>query len=383
MSYAYRFNAPAVEQRFYISPNYSDQVYNYGYNNVYPQMMQQYMFASAVCKSAVGKLVDFSVGDGFEDKVLADMVFNRQGFDGNQLLRKVASQKSIFNTVALHINYNALYEISEVRIIPVPYCRIADKDTKYAGKIAVWNNWAGEASYKRNSNNKENIHYLHTYDPRPEVVEQQIEEAGGFAEYRGQVLYMHFDDYQIYAHATFDSVLDDVITDAAFAMYRKKNVKSSFSASGILKYNSKVESEEERVQIMNEIQQYQGDEDAGNVIVVFPTEGEIEGQSPIEFTPIQPNNTDTLYVNQEKSVNSRIIGAYNQPRALHTFFDDSGIYNQDLLMTAWTYYNEQTRKDRRIIEEVFEMLVPFMGKDEPSSYAITPQRFGNQQTITT
>ena len=68
---------------------------------------------------------------------------------------------------------------------------------------------------------------------------------------------------------------------------------------------------------------------------------------------------------------------------LHTFFDDSGIYNQDLLMTAWTYYNEQTRKDRRIIEEVFEMLVPFMGKDEPASYAITPQRFGNQQTITT
>lgn len=373
--YAYRFNTPAVEQRFYITPNYSDSVYNYGYNNVYPQMMQQYMLASAVCKSAVGKLTDFSVGDGFQDDFLSSLSFDRKGTTGNQLLRKIASQKSTFRGICLHINYNALFEISEVRVIPFPYARYADKDTEYAGKIAVWNNWGGESSYKREANNKENIQYLHRYDPRPEIIEQQIEESGGFAYYRGQALYMHWDDYQIYPHASFDSVLDDVITDAAFAMYRKKNIKSGFSASGILKYNSKVESEQERIDIMNEIQQYQGDDEAGNVIVVFPTEGEIEGESPIEFTPIQPNNTDTLYVNQEKSVNSRIIGAYNQPRALHTFFDDSGIYNVDLLQNAWAYYNEQTRLDRTILSEVFEMFVPFMEKGEPNSYIITPQRF--------
>lgn len=376
MSYAYRLNTPSIEQRFYITPNYSDSVYNYGYNNVYPQMMQQYMLASAVCKSAVGKLTDFSYGDGFVSEQLKDTIFDQTGTTGNQLLRKIARQKSCFNGVCLHINYNALYEISEVRVIPFSYARHADKDTKYEGKIAIWNNWAGESAYKRYANTKENIHYLHRYDPRPEVIEAEIEECGGFASYQGQVLYLHWDDYQIYPHATFDSVLDDVITDAAFAMYRKKNIKSGFSASGILKYNARVESEDERMDIMREIQQYQGDEEAGNVIVIFPTEGEIEGESPIEFTPIQPMNTDALYVNQEASVNARIVGAYNQPRALHTFFDDSGIYNQDLLVSAWQYYNEQTKQDRRKLTEVFEMFVPFMSQGEPDTFDIITQNFG-------
>jgi len=187
----------------------------------------------------------------------------------------------------------------------------------------------------------------------------------------------------IYPKSSFDSCLDDVITDAALSTYRKKNIKSAFSASGMLKYNAFVESEEERIKVVESMQNYQGDDDAGNVIVVFPVEGEVESdKSPIEFVPFQPNNIDTLYKNQEGSVNAGIVGAFNQPRALHTFFDDSGIYNQDLLEIAWTYYNEQTRQDREILTEVFKLFTPYMSNAiTPESYDIKPQRFGNQTTV--
>ena len=112
-------------------------------------------------------------------------------------------------------------------------------------------------------------------------------------------------------------------------------------------------------------------------MIVFPVEGEGDAEAPISFTPIQQANIDNLYVNQEKSVTSRIIGAYNQPRALHTFFDDSGIYNTDLLQTAWAYYNEQTRKARREVSKILKRVFSNWHQDtlKDKDFTIKPQNF--------
>ena len=346
------YTIPLVEQRVRVNSSYVEGIYNYGLANVYPQQMLAYMYASGVCMAATRKLKDFIYGDGFMNENLNDIVVDRHGSTLLELLEKAAQQKSIFDTYAFHINYNALLQVVEVRPIPVEFCRLGDPETEHRNKIAIWNNWAGESPHPNESRN--DIEYIDIYTDNLEEIERQIEEAGGFLNWKGQILYYNNEQTYTYSKVTFDAVRDDVITDAAFSTYRKKNVKSSFSASGIIKYNALTESEAERREIIQQIKGNQGDEEAGNVMVIFPTEGEIGSEDPIEFTPIQQNNIDNLYVNQEQSVNSRIIGLFNQPRALHGFFDDTGIYNTDLLSTAYAYYNEQTKKQRTETSKVFK-----------------------------
>jgi hypothetical protein len=369
------YTVPLVEQRVSVNSSYIEGIYNYGRANVYPQQMKEYMKASGVCSAAVDKYKDFIFGDGFLDNTLNDIVINRKGETLLDMLEKAAYQKSWINTYCFHINYNALLEVVEVRPIPVEFVRLGDPETENKGKVAVWNNWAGESPHPNESRNE--IEYIDLFTSDLEEIEKQIEEAGGFLNWKGQIFYSNNEETYTYSLASFDSVRNDVITDAAFSNYRKKNVKSAFSASGIIKYNALTESEAERREIIQQIKGNQGDEEAGNVMVIFPTEGEIGSEDPIEFTPIQQNNIDNLYINQEKSVNSRIVGKYNQPRALHTFFDDSGIYNTDLLQTAYAYYNEQTKKQRTETSKVFKKI--FANWHEESlrnrDFKIKPQRF--------
>jgi len=102
MSYAYRTRQTKVDQRLYVYNDYSDDVYTFGFYNVYPQQMLNYMNSSKVCTAAVKKLTDFSYGDGFLDPTLASFQFNNK-MNGNQLLRQIAKIKSWANGVALHV----------------------------------------------------------------------------------------------------------------------------------------------------------------------------------------------------------------------------------------------------------------------------------------
>lgn len=370
--YAYRL--PLVKQRFDIKQDFIVEILSWGLLNVYPQSQFEYMKASGVATAAVNKLEDFIVGDGFFDENFGKTILNRQGQTANHLLRDLSAQKSFINTVCLHVGYNALLEVATIKPISTQWYRLVKKG-KNAGKIAIWNNWAGENSWNY-ENNISDIQFLNPFNPDPNQIEKEIEEVGGFANYKGQIFLLNWEPYNHYALSTFDSVIDDVITDAALANYRKNNIKSSFSASGIIKYNANVESEEERLEILKEISSYQGDDEAGNIIVIFPTEGEIETNSPIEFVSIQPTSIDDLYKNQESSINSRIVGLYGQPRALHTFFEDEGIFNRDLIENAWLIYNEQTKRQRNEMSEIFELIIPFMNIKEPESFKIKPQSFG-------
>jgi len=376
----YIHKLPLVQQRLPVYEDYSDDVLSYGAYNVYPQSMENYMQASGVCSSAVQKFRDFCFGDGLANEELSKLIVNRKQDDLNDLLEAVAFQHAFLDTICLHIGYNGLYQVDAVSVVPVSFARLSNPNGEHEGKIAIWNNWANESWNSQST--KSDIKYLHTFNPDPSVVAEQIKEAGGISEYHGQILYLNKQNTYTYSRATFDSVLDDVISDAAFATYRKKNVKSSFSASGALFYNSYTEDEREREEVQREVMNLQGDANAGNVLVITPEAGQRfdEGSKPIEFVPFQPNNIDGLYEKQEKSVSSRIIGIYNQPRALHTFFDDSGIYNQDLLQNAWLYYNEQTKKDRKYLSRVLKMVFDYWKDPIESDYKIKPQSFGEVET---
>ena len=303
------FNVPIVDQRISVKENFVDDIYNYGKDNVYPQQMELYMKSSAICDSAVGKFADFIFGDGFVDTTLNDVVIDSKGTTLSKLLENLTKQKATFDTLCLHVNYNALLEISEVRIVPISFVRIGSPQMTVKGKkvdndkkgmFAVWNNWANESPQTFTS--RTDILWIDVFTTDKEAIKEQIERAGGFDEWNGQIFYVNNQELNTYAGATFDAVRDDVITDAAFATYRKRNVKSSFSASSIIKYNALVESEAERREVIEQFKNYQGDEEAGNLIILFPTEGEVGSEDPIQVEPLQQNNIDNLYLNQEKSV---------------------------------------------------------------------------------
>jgi len=387
---------PRVAQRIHVKDNFVDDVYNFGRDNVYPQQMELYMKSSGICSSAVNKFADFIFGDGFMDETLENIVIDGKGTTLIRLLESLSKQKATNDTFCLHLNYNALLEISEARIVPVSFVRIGSPEKTVKGNnrkeekapndkkdmFAVWNNWAGESPQL--FRDRTDIIWIDKFTTDEEEIKEQIERAGGFDEWNGQLLYINNEVTNTYAPVTFDPVREDVITDSRFATYRKNNVTSGFSASAIIKYNGLVESEKERQEIIKQLQSYQGDENAGNLLILFKTESEGDSEDALQVEQLQQTNIDGLYLNQEKSVNSRIIGNYNQPRALHTFFDDSGIYNVDLLTTAWAYYNEQTKKQRKEVKNLLTRLFTNWHSEELKGrdFTIKPQQFNVElQTI--
>jgi len=371
----YSVNRSRVRQRFYEKQNFQYGVVSWGSDNIYPQLQRSYINASPISKRCVNTFGDFVAGEGFENEEQNGFIVNEFGLTLKGLLDQICeSQYNYFKTVTWHISYNLLGEISAIKTIPVTYCRLGDpSDEKTKGKVAVWNNWAGE-DYKFSWKGE----LFHEFNPDPSVVAAQIEEVGGYENYKGQVLFENFSNAR-YVESFLDESTEDMAADADIAVYRNSNLRNGFSGSGFMKYNGKVESEGERAQIIEMIGSQQGAENAGNVIVIFPTEGEIESEVPLSFTPTSLPNVDNLYTNQEKSIRENIAGAANIPKALLSqFFGDSSIFNQDQLINSWNYYNIQTRRDRMKIEYLFNKNIRPYFREDFGDVKIKEQQIVNQ-----
>src|ERR1700760_3092292 len=175
---------PQIERRILVRPNQTFGILNYDLDNAYPQRMLELVASSPTAKVCWNKRAKFIAGNGFEQADLGRQVINAKGLTLAKLLKAIATDKALFTGFGIHVNYNANYKIASANYIKFEDIRIGDTDCPDTdSKYALYSDW-GRKTWKNIMRSK--ITFLDKYDPDPEVIKQQVIDAGGWENYKGQ-----------------------------------------------------------------------------------------------------------------------------------------------------------------------------------------------------
>lgn len=82
--------------------------------------------------------------------------------------------------------------------------------------------------------NDKTIERINVFNPDPDIVLEQIENAGGIDSYKGQILWQSLDGKFIYPTASYDSAITEISTDEGLGNVKMRNVRNNFLVSCML-----------------------------------------------------------------------------------------------------------------------------------------------------
>jgi len=304
-----------------------------------------------------GKRTKYIGGNGFEEEDLGKVVVNRKGMTLSKLLHATANDKALFTGFGWHMNYNANYRITEINFVKFEDIREPDD---HSDKYAVYQDW-GRKTWKTITTSK--IDYINKYNPDPDVIRQQVIDAGGWDEYKGQLYYFNpqVDDYPL---IIADQVWEDFETEAGIKIFNNRQITNGFMPSVIISQRQRREeadnanplndedSRSRPTQLERDLGQFQGVKNGQNILFLEHTSDE---DKP-EITTFQMQNNDKLFELTAREVEMRIVKGFSVPKELVNSDKSSGLSNGGEKKEAIRQFNDDTQPDRQEISETFESI---------------------------
>lgn len=347
-----------VEPRIAYKENKTDGVLNYDLDNAYPQRIMVFIDSSGQATRCVKLLQKFIIGGGFTNQLFYKARVNREGLTNDKLLRKIAYDKAYFDGFAIHVNYNANYKVDSLHFIPFEHCRLAiPDDIDYVGKIAVYDDWA---RWKTSRIEKKYLQWVNVWNPDPQIIKAQVDFAGGWDKYKGQIYYYSAEGANEYPKSPFDSVINDIDSDAQAQIFKNRNLRNNFLATHIGTYKGKFETERERSDFKDSIRQQQGAENASNIMLIET--GGVDDS--FVLTPMTTANLEKLYEYTETSASDNIRKVILAPPVLVGDLIAGKLGTAQEIQDAVNYFNAATSDDRLEVEECFTEIFSYW--KEPS-----------------
>ena len=351
MEHGSRITIPRTNKRLIITSLKQEKILGWDSDNAYPQRMVDLIACSGVATRCVNRFKRFIVGRGFSDPLIYKSVTNKNGVTMDKLLNLCANDYAALYGFAVHVKYNGLGQIIERNYMPFQDTRIA-----LNGQIAYYNNWDG--SSQTSKFNRADIIYLNRFNPSKVIEEINELEGSNYAEkvakYPGQVLWYSQAGYSAYPVSLADPVAEDIETDYQAKLYKNKNIRTSFTSSGMYIDYGVSESENARFEKQKVLTEFQGADGAGNIMYV-----EVEpGQQPPTFTPFNAGSgVDNRFEYHEKSVEQSIVKCFAIPNILAGVLQPGSLATSSELIEAYIIYNSETEPDRIVFEEQFTRLI--------------------------
>lgn len=370
-----------VPARVRIEENHFDKslgILFFDKDNGYPNRMRMYVNASGTGKPVVEMFGTYCNGNGFRDLRLAKLKVNKKGQTCDDILAAVADDMAYHYGFYIHVNYNALYEIVSFKVIPFENVRYAipDEGSQTVTRVAVYDDWAKKKSDKM-AIRPDDVEFLYLYDPRPEVIQRQVEKAGGWNKYKGQV----YCNPLGYCLPLYDCVQEELLTDAGIKTFKLSTIESGFAASFIYVHKGKKPAKTKDGDYNNSVEEqlelFQDPETGGAIFVVY---AEKPDQEP-KLIPVKKDYDDRLYNTVRKTTKDDIIGALLIPPVL--LLQTPGKLGGPEYNEAVDIYNTQTAKHRLRIERAFEELFArsiYISPDPQKPYEFTIDPVGGVQT---
>ena len=341
----------------------SADVYANDTDNAYPERMDRLINNSVTAKSAAAIMVQYLIGRGYgeHDNLIVNKDKNLKLIDfADDVADDLAKQRGVF----IHINWNALYQITDFSVIPYEWCRIGKTDSNdYAGKIAVCKEWLKPK--------RSDIQLIDIYNPRKKVIDAQVEKAGGWEHYKGQVLFVNMDTKLLYPLSRIDSVSEDCDSEAQASVYKNRLLRKGFFGNTLvvtrplvgdgLEQGSKAfqDAESERERFQQAIKDSLGAENTGGVLCLEMDFAGEKLEDAILIKQIESRIDDKLFNYTESSVRENILVAFNNlPAGLiktneTSLFGNSGEAIREMKRTYW----ENTTKERSLLTSVINRLL--------------------------
>lgn len=350
-------------------------------DNIYPQRCNEAIKHSYTLRSVVNSVADFLAGDGFIDPTLASLVINDTGVlkkqTLNKLLRKVTKTYSRYESIALHIGFDMNYRISSMTWINSDYIRFPEPDSNGVFDYYLYcTNWELQPKKEKH---RPRVTPYHMFNPDPEQIAAEIEEAGGIENYDGQILFITPEDYE-YPLATFDPVLEQAQTQGELSYFKLGYTSNGFMATTVFKYDGDFESDQEEKDWKALIKRKTGARNANSNIGVQDKTGTKKIDEMIKS--LEPRNLDRIFEFTEKSSISAILENEGWPKILIGVQAEGTLFNQESMVDAYTYANAKTRNARANISEVFSLLLSYWCKPMETDAAIKEKIYGTPAAAT-
>jgi hypothetical protein len=349
----------------------------YDFDNLYPQRITDITNDSGTATTCLKLFTKFVNGNGANDIDFGKIKINKNGLTVNKLIRKMAKSIGHNDGIALHFNYNGLGKKTDISFIPWEYCRLTLDIGMYPDMIAVYDDWG---KVKSKNMIKKNLSYIHKYDPS--AVLGQVQSCEGesdkekWANYNGQVLYWTPDGSDKYPLAPFDSVLEDMVTEAQTKRFKANTSAKNFLASHIVITNKEeadvddngdeIISDDKGQGISEALTIFQGGDGAGTMMHV---ERENEDEV-IDIKKIELQNYDKLFEYTEESSTLDIVRQFLIPPIL--LLQTAGsLGSSKEIAEAKEYYNDITSPERDVIEELLiEAFTNFIIINKSGDYSV-------------
>ena len=340
-----------------------------GEKNDYPTMIELLVGGSATAKACAGVIADFIYGKGFSLEAEArtaarqqrtrfrkdTLYINNKRETPNDLLKKVARSLSYHKGVFVQVNYNQLFQKTSIQVLPYRYCRLGARDSNnYRGKVLYYENWDNLQDKKEVD---KNVKAIDLYDPSPKVIQEQVDAAGGWDNYKGQVYFLNLDRNDSYPLAWADVVLLDCESEMLSTKYTRNGFKKGFFGTYAF-VTSTMNSDEDRKDFRDNLRNSIGVEAEQSV---FHFELEMKGdklEDQVFVKPIESNVKADLFEYADKKTANNIRKTYgNIPPVLIDFVEGKlGNTSGDSLKEARIFMQEQMQEERQDVQEMFEEL---------------------------
>lgn len=351
-------SVPKAKKRLDTKPTVSGFL-PYGQGDMFPQTFRDVINDSDTASAAIRAIAEFIVGNGFTDRVLANMIVNRFGETLDQVLDVTGWNIAEGEVITLAVGYNGLGKTSSIRAVPWEMVRLVEPNEDglltHAGIFPYLDN-----SFKKDKKKEHTL--LPLFNPDPEIVLSQIEAVGGIHNYYGQLIYIKTGkpsaDY--YSTPELFGTVKNIETEKELSDYDFSISVNGFNTSGIwkqLKKRTSTESELENPDdTVSMLEEHQGGENGGKLLIYeAETKEELDAAN---FVPTTGAELADRYTSTNDRVSQRIARRSRVPNEIINIRRTGGIApTGDEMIVASQMMQQTVNKAQRAIERAFSMVM--------------------------
>ena len=367
----------ASDKRIKVQPIKGLGVLSFDFDNKLPSRQEQIILDSSTGKACLRIYKKFIVGRGVLDPSFWNAKINSEGLTVDVFVRNIAGQLAQHKGFAFHVNRNlGTGKVTEVNLSKFKDFRLPEVETeegKERKDQVAFALWDSDKPIKKDS-----LIWYDKFSNDLEKIQEQIDKEENPEAWKGQIYYWTPEGE--YPLPEFDSVIEDMETEAELKRFRKRTAKSNFLGSHILITGKTEEGSEDDdtsvIQdnssdpLIEELEKMQGGENAGKFLVLEKERPE----DPFELHKVDLQNYDDLYSNTLNTTKESIVEGFLIPKPL-LLRGTSSIGSSKEIQDSTEVYNALTDDERRIISEVLEEVFSEWHEEEinPSNdYSIIP-----------
>ena len=325
-----------------------------GEDNLRPTIIENLINSSPTAFQCAWLYERFLGGAGFEvDLSKVNLSKGIIPYSPNKLIFDSCQPLSRHQGFFMHVSYNANYEKDSYKLIPYTQCRVGKKDSReYIGKILVSpKGWGRDLK-------KEDVKVYDVYNPNPVVIQAQVDAAGGWHNYAGQIFFFKFSSTNVYPRSLVETAYTFADTEHQLGLYYNGTAKRSFENTTFVRHRKFGDSQDQK-EFYENLTKISGFENSSSKLVIEDDwDDEREKTGNFKFDTIKNDVRADKYAHFEESSANFIRKAFKNipPQLVDYVSGKLGNTSGEDLIKAQSVYNAIISRDQEDLELAFAEL---------------------------